>query len=123
MSKSVWEIFSEETPEVAEAYIKLSSAINKDDVLDKKTRNLILVGIYSTTRDPVALRHFVRLAFNAGASKKEIQAAALMAFNTGVSSAELSIPLIKEVSESLNPQFFLVINVSLNRYGCVEAFL
>jgi alkylhydroperoxidase/carboxymuconolactone decarboxylase family protein YurZ len=123
VSKSVWKIFSEETPEVAEAYIKLSSAINKDDILDEKTRNLILVGIYSTTRDPVALRHFTRMAFNAGASKKEIQAAALMAFNTGVSSAELSIQLIKEVSESLNPKFFLVINVSLNRYGCVEAFL
>jgi alkylhydroperoxidase/carboxymuconolactone decarboxylase family protein YurZ len=101
MSKSVWEIFSEETPEVAEAYIKLSSAINKDVVLDDKTRTLILVGIFSATRDPVALRHFTRMAFNAGASKKEIQAAALLAFNTGVTFAELSIPLIKEVSESL----------------------
>lgn len=101
MSKSVWEIFNEETPKAAEAYIKLSAAINKDGVLDEKTRNLILVGIYSTTRDPVALRHFTRLAFDAGASKEQIQAAALMAFNTGVSSAELSIPLIKEVSESL----------------------
>ena len=99
LAKSVWEIFSEETPEVAEAYIKLSAAINKDNVLDEKTRSLILVGIYSTTRDPVALRHFTGVAFNSGASKKEIQAAALMAFNTGVSSAELSIPLIKKVSE------------------------
>jgi len=101
MSKSVWEIFSEETPEVAEAYVKLSAAINKDGVLGDKTRTLILVGIFSATRDPVALRHFTRMAFNAGASKKEIQAAALLAFNTGVTFAELSIPLIKEVSESL----------------------
>ena len=101
MSKSVWEIFSEETPGVAEAYVKLSSAINKDGVLDDKTRTLILVGIFSTTRDPIALKHFTRLAFKAGASKKEIQAAALLAFKAGVTSAELSIPLIKEVSESL----------------------
>jgi alkylhydroperoxidase/carboxymuconolactone decarboxylase family protein YurZ len=101
MSKNVWEIFNEECPEVAEAYIKLSSAINKDGVLDEKTRNLVLIGIYSTTRDPVALRHFTTMAFNAGASKEEIQAAALLAFNTGVSSAELSIPLIKEVAEAL----------------------
>jgi alkylhydroperoxidase/carboxymuconolactone decarboxylase family protein YurZ len=101
VSKSVWETFNEECPGVAEAYIKLSSAINKDNVLDEKTRNLILIGIYSTTRDPVALRHFTRLAFNSGASKTEIQAAALMAFNMGVSSAELSIPLIKEVEEAL----------------------
>ena len=41
------------------------------------------------------------MASIAGASKEEMQAAALMAFNTGVSSAELSIPLIKEVAESL----------------------
>ena len=101
MGKNVWEIFNEETPEAAEAYVRLSAAINKDNVLDEKTSCLILVGIYSTTRDPVALRHFTRLAFQAGASKKEIQAAALMAFNTGVSSAELSIPLIKEVADSL----------------------
>ncbi|HUS78971.1 MAG TPA: carboxymuconolactone decarboxylase family protein [Patescibacteria group bacterium] len=101
MSKSVWQIFSEECPDAADAYIKLSSAINKDSALDEKTRCLILVGIYSTTRDPVALRHFTRMAFNAGASKEEIQAAALLAFNTGVSSAELSIPLIKEVADSL----------------------
>lgn len=101
MGKSVWEIFNEETPEVAEAYVTLSSAINKEGVLDEKTRSLILVGIFSTTRDPVALTHFTRLAFSAGASKKEIQAAALLAFNTGVSSAELSIPIIKRVSESL----------------------
>ena len=103
MSKSVWEIFNEECPEAADAYIKLSSAINRDNVLDEKTRNLILIGIYSTTRDPVALRHFTRLAFDSGASKKEIQAAALMAFNTGVSSAEMSIPLIKEVEKALRP--------------------
>ncbi len=69
---------------MAEAYINLSSAINKDGVLDEKTRSLNLVGIYSTTRDTIALRHFTR-----------------MAFNTGVSSAELSTPLIKEVAESL----------------------
>jgi alkylhydroperoxidase/carboxymuconolactone decarboxylase family protein YurZ len=102
MSKNVWEIFNEECPEVAEAYVKLSSAINKDSVLDEKTKNLILIGIYSTTRDPVALRHFTRMAYNAGASKDEIQTAALLAFNIGVSSAELSIPLIKEVDESID---------------------
>ena len=86
---------------MAEAYIKMSSAINKDGALDEKTRSLNLVGIYSTTRDTIALRHFTRMAFNVGASKEEIQAAALLAFNTGVSSAELSTPLIKEIAESL----------------------
>lgn len=96
--KSVREIFSKETPEVAEAYVKLSSAINKDGVLDEIPDP---IRVYSTTRDTIALRHFTRMAFNAGASKEEIQAAALLASNTGVSSAELRFPLIKEVAESL----------------------
>jgi alkylhydroperoxidase/carboxymuconolactone decarboxylase family protein YurZ len=94
--KSVWEIFSEECPKVAEAYVRLSKEININESLDEKTRTLILVGIFSTTRDPVALKHFIRMALRAGASKNEIEAAALLAFNVGVSSAELSIPLILE---------------------------
>ena len=97
--KSVWEIFSEECPGVVEAFMNLSNEINIDGVLDEKTRYLILIGIYSTTRDPVALRHFIRMAFNAGATKQEIEAAALLAFNVGVSSAELSIPIILQVDK------------------------
>jgi alkylhydroperoxidase/carboxymuconolactone decarboxylase family protein YurZ len=96
--RNVWAIFSEECPHVADAYVNLTREINKDNILDDKTRCLILVGIYSTTRDPVALRHFTGLALKAGATKKEIQAAALLAFNVGVSSAELSIPIIQEVA-------------------------
>ena len=97
--KNVWKIFNDECPNVAEAYVKLSSEINKDNILDEKTKCLILVAIYSTTRDPVALRHFIQMAFNAGAIKKEIQTAALLAFHVGVSSAELSIPIILEVEQ------------------------
>ncbi len=95
--KNVWEIFMEECPNVAEAYLKLSKEIAVHGGLDEKTRCLILVGIFSTTRDPIALRHYIGLATKAGATKKEIEAAALLAFNTGVTNAELSIPLISEL--------------------------
>jgi alkylhydroperoxidase/carboxymuconolactone decarboxylase family protein YurZ len=101
--KNVWEIFNEETPKVAEAWMKLSNEINIEGVLDQKTVLLIRIGIYSVTRDPVALQHFVREAFKAGVSKSEIQAAALMGWGTGVTVAELAIPLIVEVEKSLNP--------------------
>jgi len=94
--KSVWEIFNEECPGVADAYIKLSKEIASHECLEEKTRCLILVGIYSTTRDPVALRHIMGLAKQAGATKGEIESAALLAFNTGVTFAELSIPLIAD---------------------------
>lgn len=101
VGKNVWQIFSEETPGVAEAWMKLSGEINIEGVLDPKTLILIRIGIYAVTRDPVALRHFVGEAFKAGVSKEEIQAAALLAWGTGVTVAELAIPLIQEVEESL----------------------
>ena len=97
--KSVWEIFSEECPGVAEAWIKLSQEANIGGALDEKTIALIRVGIYSTTRDPIALRHFMRVALQAGATKQEVQAASLLAFGTGVSSAEMAIPIIKEMTD------------------------
>ncbi len=100
-TRNVWQVFSDETPGVAEAWMKMSNEINVDDVLDQKTTLLVRIGIYSVTRDPVALSHFVREAFKAGITKKEMQAAALQAWGTGVTFSELAIPLIKEVEDSL----------------------
>jgi alkylhydroperoxidase/carboxymuconolactone decarboxylase family protein YurZ len=60
---------------------------------------LIYVGVYSTIREPEALRHFVGEALKAGATKEEVEAAALLAFSTGVSSAELSLPIILDFVE------------------------
>lgn len=73
---------------------------NFGGVLDEKTRFPILVGIFSTTRDPDALRHFVVEALKAGASKREVDAAALLSFSVGVSSAELSIPPILDIIQA-----------------------
>jgi alkylhydroperoxidase/carboxymuconolactone decarboxylase family protein YurZ len=99
--KNVWEIFSNETPGISKAWMEMSKAINIEGVLDEKTATLIRVAIYSVTRDPVALSHWVREAFNAGISKKEIQAASMMAWGIGVTFSEMAIPLIQEVEESL----------------------
>jgi len=98
--KNPWQIFSEECKGVADAFQQLMKEANFGGVLEEKTRLLILIGIFSATRDPVALHHHVRQAIKAGASKREIQAAALLPFNIGISSAELSIPLIQEIFES-----------------------
>ncbi len=100
-TKNVWQVFSEETPGVAEAWMKMSEEINVEGVLDQRTTLLIRIGIYSVTRDPVALRHFVGEAFKAGITKKEIQASALQAWGAGVTFSELAVPLIREVEESL----------------------
>ena len=94
---SPWEIFKGEKPEVVKAYQEMMKHVNKNDALDKKTTALIHVGICSTIREAGALRHFVGQAFEAGATKEEVEAAALLAFSTGVSSAELSLPIILDL--------------------------
>jgi alkylhydroperoxidase/carboxymuconolactone decarboxylase family protein YurZ len=96
---SPWEIFNRERPEVVKAYQEMMKHVNKNNVLDKKTMTLIYVGIYSAIREGGALRHFVNEALKAGATKEEVEAAALLAFTTGVSSAELSLPIILELAE------------------------
>lgn len=95
--KNPWQIFSEEYKGVADAYQQLMREVNSGAVLDEKTRCLILVGIFSTVRDAGALRHFAGEALKAGASKRQVEAAALLAFSVGVSSAELSIPVILDI--------------------------
>jgi len=99
--KGVWEIFSEETPKVAESWINMASNLNIDRVLDQKTVLLLRIAIYSTIRDRVALAHFVREAFKMGISKKEIQSAALMPWCIGVTISELAIPLINEIEGNI----------------------
>ena len=93
-----WEAFKNEQPEVVKAYQEMMKNANRNNVLDKKTTALIHVGICSTIREAGALRHFVSEAFEAGATKEEVEAAALLAFSTGVSSAELSIPIILDIA-------------------------
>lgn len=94
-----WEVFKGEKPEVVKAYQEMMKHANKNDVLDRKTTALIHVGICSTIREAGALRHFVGEAFEAGATKEEVEAAALLAFSTGVSSAELSLPIILDLAD------------------------
>ncbi len=101
--RNPWQIFMDETPEVAKAYQELIRSVNKNQALDEKTKFLILIGIYSTLREEVALRHFIGEAFKAGARKEEVQAAALLAFSVGVSSAELSLPLILDALNKIRP--------------------
>ena len=94
---SPWEVFVKERPEVAKVYQETMEHVNRNNVLDKKTMSLIYVGIYSTLREAGALRHFVGEALKAGATKEEVEASALLAFTTGVSSAELSLPIILDI--------------------------
>ena len=96
---SPWEVFVKERPNIVSTFQEMMKQINKGNVLDKKTMELILVGIYSTIREAGSLRHYVSEALKAGATKEEVEAAALLAFSVGVSSAELSLPTILDLVE------------------------
>jgi len=99
--KNVWEIFSEEAPRggrgLHQAVLvdKRGRRARREDEIPEPRRDLL---DHEGHHRPEA---FTRMSFNAGASEEEIQAAALLASNMGVSSAELSTPLIEEVAESL----------------------
>ena len=95
---SPWEVFVKERPEVVKAYREMMKNVNENNVLDEKTKALIYVGIYSTIREAGPLRHFIREALKAGATKEEVEASALLAFSLGVSSAELSLPIILDLA-------------------------
>ena len=99
--KDVWKIFSDECPGVADAYQKLFNEMNFENALDDKTRALVLVGINSATMDPLSTRFWVRQALRLGASRREVEAAALLAWCRGVSSAEMSIPIIIDAAEEM----------------------
>lgn len=92
-----WEVFMKERPEVVKTYQEMMRQVNKGGVLNQKTMELIYVGIYSTIREEGALRHHIGEALKAGATKEEVEAAALTAFSVGVSSAELSLPIVLDL--------------------------
>lgn len=100
-NKDVWTIFSDECPGVAEAYLKLFNEMNFDEALDQKTRALILIGINSATMDPLSTKFWVKQALRMGATRHEVEAAALLAWCRGVSSAEMSIPIIVDAADEL----------------------
>ena len=100
-NKDVWTIFSDECPGVAEAYLKLFNEMNFDEALDQKTRALILIGINSATMDPLSTKFWVKQALKMGATRREVEAAALLAWCRGVSSAEMSIPIIVDAADEL----------------------
>lgn len=95
--KDIWNVFSEECPEVTSAYLELFESIRKTGDLDDKTLSLVMVGINSTIRDPLSTRFWVKRALSAGASKKETEAAAMLAWCQGLSSAEMSVPIIVDL--------------------------
>ena len=73
MPENPYETFTEEAPQVAEAYHKLVDTLIETTHLDLKTKQLILIAIKAASGDMQSLQHNISLAKDLGASRDEIK--------------------------------------------------
>jgi AhpD family alkylhydroperoxidase len=93
----VMERLSREQPEVAGAIQSLRGAILKSSPLDRKTANLVAIGVATAMRNREALAGHLTLAKEAGATREEVVSAILLALPSGGVPAALSaLPLAWE---------------------------
>ena len=101
-----FQCLSQTNPECVSAFMGLLDASYKEDALDVKTKELISIGIACYNRCEYCIVYHSYKAFEAGASKKEIMEAAMVAvaFGGGPSMA-YSITLLKECIEEFEKDF------------------
>jgi alkylhydroperoxidase/carboxymuconolactone decarboxylase family protein YurZ len=79
---SAYRRFAEEQPRLADAYERLSEASLTEGPLDRKTAELVKIGIAVGARLEGAVHSHVRRALEAGASGAEIHHAVRLALTT-----------------------------------------
>lgn len=82
VKKNGYQMFVEETPQVATAFHALIREISTLEGLDDKTRQLIYIGICASRGDTGAVVAHVPMAKQAGASKEEIRSTILLTLTT-----------------------------------------
>ena len=78
LDKSGYQLFHEESPEIAAAFNKLIEALAKPSALDAKTKNLIYIAMKIVTGDLGAAIAHVSIAKRLGASREEIRETVLL---------------------------------------------
>lgn len=69
---SHYQKFLNEYPEIASSYEALGKSIHESGPLDKKTRELVKLGIAAAARSEGAVHSAARKAFEAGCTKEEL---------------------------------------------------
>jgi len=78
MTKSGFQIFQEESPEIAAAFNNLVATIARPSAIDPKTKHLIYIAMKIATGDPgAALAHVPRVK-KLGATREEIRETVLL---------------------------------------------
>jgi AhpD family alkylhydroperoxidase len=78
MAEYSFEHFQKEYPELATKYLKLVEAQRSLKGLDKKTRQLINIGIQTTNRSALGVRYHAQMARKAGATREEVLGAVVL---------------------------------------------
>ena len=73
LSKSGYQIFQQESPEVAAAFNKLIETLAKPSALDGKTKQLLYIAMKIVTDDVGAAFMHVSFAKKAGATREELR--------------------------------------------------
>jgi alkylhydroperoxidase/carboxymuconolactone decarboxylase family protein YurZ len=91
MSKSGYQLFQEESPEIAAAFKKLTEALAKPSALDAKTKNLLYIAMKIVTGDLGAALAHVPLAKKLGVTREEVRETILLTITVvglkGINSA------------------------------------
>lgn len=83
--------------EPGRAYRQFIQSLNEDETLSAKIRELVFIGVQTALDKEMAVRAHIPRALAAGASKKEIAAAMMVAVaNGGVTGALRCLPLLEE---------------------------
>lgn len=71
-------VFMDETPEVAHGFDILMKSLDKTNGLDRKTKQLIYIGIQATLGDVEPIKFRVPMTKEAGATREEVKNAILL---------------------------------------------
>ncbi|MDN3669766.1 carboxymuconolactone decarboxylase family protein [Echinicola jeungdonensis] len=93
--------FKEDFPEVSQAYFSLGKSVHEAGPIDKKTRELIQLGISCGAQKEGAVHSHTRKALDAGCSKEEIRHAVLLMLPTlGMPSMMASMTWVNDILDS-----------------------
>jgi 4-carboxymuconolactone decarboxylase len=97
--------FTEDYPDIANAYESLGNAVHKAGPLDEKTRSLIKLAISTGARLEGAVHSHARKALKAGVTREEMRQTVLLALPTiGLPSMMAALSWIDDIIENKEKQ-------------------
>lgn len=94
-----FELFLDSCPDVGKAYMELFKSVMRSPALDKKTRQLILIGVMTAQNYPDGVRAHVPQAVRAGATREEIIEAVISTIPVaGINGVLGCLPVVIELA-------------------------